>query len=158
MSKVLDTKNFAKGYIDGKGVSEMFFDNELIYVASKKEPEITCTVEKATTPLYFKLTYQFEDWAHKLRYFDATGDKPYGFVVMQTFRLGNRILTINTSGKTLIYATELSKTGSFVSTKLKATNVNTQYTIRAFMQYKDKNGRTQTVYSPQKNYKLADLS
>lgn len=157
MSKVLDTKNFTKAYIDDKGVSEMFFDKELIYVASKKKPEITCTVEKATTPLHFKLTYQFEDWAHKLRYFDATSDKPYGFVVMLTGRLGNQILTIDTDGRTLIYATKLSKTGSIVYTDLKAINANVKYTIRAFMQYKNEQGIKNIVYSPQKVYKLADL-
>lgn len=157
MSKVLDTKNFTKAYIDDKGVSEMFFDNELIYVASKKKPEITCTVEKATTPLYFKLTYQFEDWAHKLRYFDATSDKPYGFVVMETGRLGHQILTIKTDGRTLIYTMKLPETGSFVYTKFKAINANVKYTIRAFMQYKNEQGITDVVYSPQKVYKLADL-
>lgn len=157
MSKVLDTKNFTKAYIDNKGISEMFFDDDLIYVASKKQPTLTCTVERATTPLHFKLTYQFEDWAHKLRYYEPTGDKPYGFVAMQTVRLGMRVLTINSSGRTRIWTDKLSKTGKIVYTGLDTPYEKVEYTIRAYMVCKSPQGKTTVVYSPQKSYKLADL-
>ena len=90
-----------------------------------------------------KLVGTFEDFANKENYYDVTA---HGIVYIQKTRLGTKVLTVNTSGRTRVNISSYGSAGTFSYT-FKPTNTSTQYTARAFLSYVDEDGVTRYVYS-----------
>ncbi|MCD8382722.1 MAG: leucine-rich repeat domain-containing protein [Clostridiales bacterium] len=89
------------------------------------------------------LTGTFEDYANADGYYTVTA---HGLVYYSTTKLGNRTLTVNTSGRTRVNFSKYTTDGSFTYNMTPA-NGNTKYTVRAFLAYTDANGKTVYVYS-----------
>ncbi|MCD7802905.1 MAG: NPCBM/NEW2 domain-containing protein [Clostridiales bacterium] len=89
------------------------------------------------------LSGTFEDYENAENYYAVTS---HGFVYYSTTKLGNRTLTINTSGRTRVNFSKYTSDGGYSYTMTPA-NGNTKYTIRAFLAYTNASGKTVYVYS-----------
>ena len=105
-------------------------------------PEASISAVKASNNR-IKLTGTFEDYENIEKYYEVTA---HGLVYMQKTRLGTKVLTVNTSGRTRVNFSSYSSNGTFSYT-FKPTNISTQYTARAFLAYIDEDGVTRYVYS-----------
>lgn len=105
-------------------------------------PEASISAVKASNNR-IKLTGTFEDYENIEKYYEVTA---HGLVYMQKTRLGTKVLTVNTSGRTRVNCSSYSSNGTFSYT-FKPTNISTQYTARAFLAYIDEDGVTRYVYS-----------
>ncbi len=85
----------------------------------------------------------YEEYTNADEYYPVTA---HGFVYYMTTKLGNRTLTVNTSGRTRVNFSRYTADGGFTY-KMTPVNGNTKYTIRAFLAYTDANGKTVYVYS-----------
>ena len=112
--------------------------------AVKKAPTVSLTVTKNTSTSRLVLAGKFDDYLNADCYYEVTA---HGIVYMQTIRLGKRVLTVNTSGRTRVNFGSYKEDGSFVY-NLKPTSKSLSYTIRAFMIYTDpETGKSVVIYS-----------
>ena len=110
----------------------------------KSAPVVTLKVTKNISTQRLVLSGKFEDYVNVDKYYEVTS---HGIVYMQTVRLGKRVLTVNTSGRSRVTFSAYKEDGSFVY-NLKPSSKNVSYTVRAFMVYTDpETGKSVTVYS-----------
>ena len=115
----------------------------IAYQKELKVPEVSLSI---TTNGSGKLVVQgvVEDFENLEDYYQITG---YGLLYIRTSRIGNRLLTTNTSGRTKVSFKTVDENGSFTYT-FKPTSKSTQYAFRAYLTYKDPStGLSVTVYS-----------
>ncbi|MGN0299239.1 MAG: sugar-binding domain-containing protein [Lachnospiraceae bacterium] len=118
-------------------------------VIPKLEEEVTLTVPKVTVSAQaaangkIALTGKFEDYENSGKYFTVTA---HGLVYYSSSKLGTRNLTVNTAGRTRVNFSSYKEDGSFTY-NMKPAYASTNYTVRAFLEYKDENGRTMYAYS-----------
>lgn len=108
----------------------------------KLKPQITLSVEAASSGR-IALTGKFEDYENIDKYYEVTG---HGFVYYASAKLGTKNLTVNTPGRTRVNVTKFKTDGSYTY-NMKPAYASTKYTVRAFLQYKDADGKTMYVYS-----------
>lgn len=109
---------------------------------AKKAPSVTLTASKGSNGKIL-LTANFVDYENSDQYYEVTG---HGFVYMSSAKLGTKVLTVNTAGRTKVICASYKADGSYVY-NLKPAYATTKYTIRAYLSYVDENGRTVYVYS-----------
>lgn len=107
-----------------------------------KEPSVSLTVAKDGNGKLV-LTGKFNDYENVADYYEVTA---HGLVYYSTAKLGYKKLTVNTSGRTRVNFNSYKEDGSFTYS-MTPVNQNTKYTIRAFLAYTDKDGKTVYVYS-----------
>lgn len=116
---------------------------EIMYVKDRKTPtaDFNVTVNDGGKLV---MTGVVEDYANISDYCDITA---HGLLYMQTDRLGARILTASTSGRTRINFSGYKEDGSYIY-RLTPASKDTSYTIRAFVAYTDQDtGKTCYAYS-----------
>lgn len=111
----------------------------------KEEPSVSLKAEKGESSNMIKLTGSVWDYDNLKKYKEITG---HGIIYCLASRVGTRTLTVNTSGRTKVNFTGYKEDGSYVY-NLRATNSTTKYVVRAFITYKDEDGKTKYVYSDQ---------
>ena len=117
---------------------------EFEYVAELKVPTVSLSVTKNASTGRIVITGVVDDYENLDDYYEITGR---GLVYVTTTRLGTRVLTINTSGRTRVNFSSCKADGSFTY-NMKPTNRNVSYTIRAYITYVDPDtGKTVYVYS-----------
>lgn len=115
----------------------------VIAVVEKKEkPEVTLSA-KALSTGKIALTGKFEDYENADKYYEVTA---HGFVYYSSLKLGTQNLTVNTPGRTRVNVSKYKANGSYTYNMTPAFG-STKYTVRAFMAYKDENGRIIYVYT-----------
>lgn len=117
---------------------------EIAYEKELKAPTVSLTVTKNTTTGKIVMTGQVDDYENLEDYYEITG---HGLVFIYKTRLGNRVLTVNTSGRTKVSFGAYKEDGSYVynlTPKSKAIS----YVVRAYITYVDPDtGKTVYVYS-----------
>lgn len=117
---------------------------EIAYEKELKAPTVSLTVTKNTTTGRIVMTGQVDDYENLEDYYEITG---HGLVFIYKTRLGNRVLTVNTSGRTKVSFGAYKEDGSYVynlTPKSKAIS----YVVRAYITYVDPDtGKTVYVYS-----------
>lgn len=108
----------------------------------KKVPEVIFSAEAAAGGK-IRLTGQFVDYANADDYYEVTD---HGLVYYSTAKLGTKMLTLNTAGRTRVYFSKYSADGTF-SYSMKPAYASTRYTVRAYLTYINDAGRSVTVYS-----------
>lgn len=117
---------------------------EVTYVKELKAPSVSLNVSKNTGTKRIVITGTVDDYANLNEYYEITA---HGFLYINTSRIGSRVLTVNTSGRTRVNFSSYTSDGSFTY-NLKPTSTSTSYTIRAFITYKNTvTGQSVTVYS-----------
>lgn len=111
----------------------------------KEKPKVTLST-KATDDGKIALTGKFEDYGNIEKYYEVTG---HGFVYYSSTKLGSRNLTVNTPGRTKVNMKTYKEDGSYTY-NMKPAYASTKYTVRAYMTYKDAEGKTIYVYSEPK--------
>ena len=106
-------------------------------------PKVTVSAVRAGSGNKIKLTGTFVDYENADQYYEVTA---HGLVYYSTSKLGTRVLTVNTPGRTRVNFSSYKTDGSFSYTMTPA-YATTKYTVRAFLAYTDENGRTVYVYS-----------
>ncbi|MBQ8856520.1 MAG: DUF4982 domain-containing protein [Lachnospiraceae bacterium] len=106
------------------------------------EPSVSISAQAASNKR-IKLTGTFNDFTNIDDYYEITA---HGLVYMQKTRLGTRVLTVNTSGRTRVNCSSYNEDGSFSYT-FKPSSTSTKYTARAYLAYVDEDGVTRYVYS-----------
>lgn len=109
----------------------------------KKVPEATLSAETAADGK-IKLTGQFVDYEHVDEYYEVTD---HGLVYYSKAKLGTKTLSLNTPGRTRVYFSKYNADGSF-SYSMQPAYASTKYTVRAYLTYKNADGKNVTVYSP----------
>ena len=114
---------------------------------SKKEveksiPEVTFSASQGQNGK-IRLTGQFTDFENQEQYYEVTA---HGLIYYSSSKLGTKLLTVNTAGRTRVNFGSYQADGSF-SYEMKPAYANTRYTVRAFLAYTDQNGQTKYVYS-----------
>lgn len=89
------------------------------------------------------LTGKFTDYEHLNRYYEVTS---HGFVYYSSSKLGTRVLTVNTPGRTRVNFSTYKSDGSFTYNMSPAYS-STKYRVRAFLAYTNASGKTAYVYS-----------
>ena len=113
------------------------------YQATLKAPSVTLTLTQASSGK-IKITGKVNDYENLEDYCEITA---HGLLYIQNSRIGTRILTTNTSGRTRVNFSSYAADGSFSYT-FKPSTKTTVYAFRAFVTYKNPaNGATVTVYS-----------
>lgn len=109
---------------------------------TKSVPKVTLTVKQGSSGK-ISLTGTVVDYANPDNYYEVTR---HGFVYYYSSILGTRSLNVNTPGRTRVNVNGYKADGSYTysMTPLYPT---TKYTVRAFLEYKDKNGSTMYSYS-----------
>lgn len=118
----------------------------------KTVPKVTLSVAANNGKII--LTGKYEDYENLSKYYTVTA---HGIVYYSSSKLGTRTLTVNTPGRTRVNFSKYQEDGSFVY-NMKPTSANTKYTIRAFLAYEDKDGRTVYVYSAPKSVSYNGLN
>lgn len=108
----------------------------------KLVPKVTISATAGTNGKIV-LAGKFEDYENIEKYYDVTA---HGIVYYSATKLGTRVLTVNTPGRTKVSFTKYKTDGSFVY-NMKPTYDNTKYAARAFLAYTNENGKTVYVYS-----------
>lgn len=106
-------------------------------------PSVSVSAAKAASGTKITLTGTFEDYENLSKYYTVTA---HGLVYYSTTKLGTKILTVNTAGRTKVSFSSYKDDGSFSYTMTPAF-ATTRYTVRAFLAYTDANGRTMYAYS-----------
>ena len=106
-------------------------------------PSVSVSAAKAASGKKITLTGTFEDYENLSKYYTVTA---HGLVYYSTTKLGTKILTVNTAGRTKVSFSSYKADGSFSYTMTPAF-ATTRYTVRAFLAYTDANGRTMYAYS-----------
>lgn len=116
---------------------------EVAYIKELKAPTVSLNVS-TTGSNRLVITGQVDDYENIDEYYEITS---HGILFINTSRIGNRVLTTNTSGRTRVNFSGYTDDGSF-SYNLKVSSTSTSYTMRAFAIYKDTTtGKSVTVYS-----------
>lgn len=105
-------------------------------------PDVTFTASKGSDGK-IRLTGKFEDYENRDNYYEITA---HGLVYYSSRKLGTKMLTVNTAGRTKVSFSGYQPDGSF-SYEMTPAYANTPYTVRAYLQYKDENGKSHYVYS-----------
>ena len=117
---------------------------EIEYEKELKAPTVSLKVTKNTSTGKIVMTGIVDDYENLDDYYDITS---HGLIFIYTTKLGTRVLTVNTSGRTKVNFGRYKDDGSFVY-NLKPASKTISYTIRAFITYVDPDtGRTVYVYS-----------
>ena len=115
----------------------------VVYQQELKVPSVTVEVTTSGTN---KLTIKgtVEDYGNLEDYYEITAR---GLLYIPTSRIGTRVLTVNTSGRTRVNFKSVNADGEFSYT-FKPTSKSTMYAFRAFVIYTDPTtGASVTVYS-----------
>lgn len=116
---------------------------EIVYAPELKIPSVSLSVG-ANQEGKLVMTGCVDDYDNLDDYYDITS---HGLVYMQTKRLGSRVITVNTSGRTRVNFSTYKEDGSYVY-RLTPASESTSYTVRAFIAYTDsETGRTICNYS-----------
>ena len=105
---------------------------EIEYIKDLKVPSVSLSITTNSAGRLI-MTGVVSDYENLDDYHEITA---HGLLYMQTRRLGSRVLTINTSGRTCVKFSGYKDNGSFVY-KLKPASIGTSYTVRAFIAYTD---------------------
>ena len=90
------------------------------------------------------MTAKVDDYANLDDYYEITS---HGIVFIYSSRLGSRVLTVNTAGRTKVNFGAYNADGSYVY-NYKPVSRSISYTIRAYISYVDPDtGKTVYVYS-----------
>ena len=100
----------------------------------KTAPTVSVSVERDSTNK-IKMIGVYNDYANKDNYYD---DTEHGLIYYTAARLGSKVLTVNTPGRTKYSFTKYSEKGSY-SYQMRVSNKNTEYVIRAYVAYRDEN-------------------
>ena len=114
----------------------------MLFRSEKTAPKVTLSVAAANNGK-IALTGKYEDYENASKYYDVTS---HGLVYYASSKLGTRVLTVNTPGRTRVNFSKYQNDGSFVYNMAPA-SASTKYTVRAFLAYQDENGKTVYVYS-----------
>ena len=106
-------------------------------------PSVKVSAARASSGTKITLTGTFVDYDNIGKYYTVTA---HGLVYYSTTKLGTRTLTINTPGRTKVSFSGYKDDGSFSYT-MTPTSASVRYTVRAFLAYRDANGRTVYAYS-----------
>lgn len=151
----LSNVTFNAGFIDGRKISEIYFRGEKIWPNTKlsplPKPKIICFTENDS-----KIHIKFDtNTRGKYDLFNKiTGS---GIIWMNWDKLKNRILTINTSGRSKIGLSvkEDGVSGTFI---LMTYDKKTLYVCRAFISFLNAYGKTQYIYSDMEVFSLDTLT
>ena len=114
------------------------------YRSELKEPTVSLTLSKNKSTGKISMTGQVDDFENLEDYYEITA---HGIIYIKSSRIGTRMLTLNTSGRTNVTFGSYTDTGAFTYT-FKPTNKSTAYTYRAYVTYIDpETGKSVTVYS-----------
>ena len=116
--------------------------NDSEIVVEKTVPEISLSVS-AGNDGKIVLTGTFEDYQNLNNYYEVTS---HGFVYYPSAKLGTKILTVNTAGRTRVNFSKYEEDGSFTY-QMTPVYTSTRYTFRAFLEYTNEEGRTVYAYS-----------
>lgn len=108
----------------------------------KAVPTVTFTASEGENGK-IRLTGRFEDFENQDSYYEVVS---HGLVYYSSAKLGTKMLTVNTAGRTKVNFKSYQEDGAF-SYDMKPAHVSTKYTVRAYLQYKDQNGTLKYVYS-----------
>ena len=130
-------KTFTCTVCDATKTEEIPFEKEL------KIPSVSLEVStNSAGKIVIKGTV--DDYENRDDYCEITA---HGILYIRSSRIGSRLLTTNTSGRTRVNFKEYAEDGSFTYS-LKPTSKTTAYGIRAFLIYTDpETGKSVTVYS-----------
>ena len=116
----------------------------ITYQKALKAPTVSLSVGRNTSTGRIVMTGMVDDFENLEEYYEITA---HGLLYINTSRIGSRVLTVNTSGRTRVNFSGYGGDGSFVY-NLKPNSKSTSYTIRAFVTYTDTTtGKSVTVYS-----------
>lgn len=105
---------------------------------------MSISVKKNTSTGKIVITGTVDDYENLDDYYEITA---HGVLYIATTRIGSRVLTINTSGRTKVNFSSYTSSGSFAYS-LKPTSKTTSYTMRAYITYTNtETGKSVTVYS-----------
>ncbi|MGM9681440.1 MAG: glycoside hydrolase family 2 TIM barrel-domain containing protein [Eubacteriales bacterium] len=107
------------------------------------KPSVSVSAARAASGTKITLTGKFEDYENISKYHTVTA---HGLVYYRASKLGTRILTVNTPGRTKVSFSTYKADGSFSYTMTPA-YASTKYVVRAYLAYTDDAGRTVYVYS-----------
>ena len=114
------------------------------YQAQLKAPAVTLSLSRDTSTGKIVITGRVEDYENLSDYCEIT---EHGLIFIKTSRIGSRLITLNTSGRTKVSFAGYTEQGAF-SYSLKPTSKSTMYAYRAFVTYTDpETGKSVTVYS-----------
>ena len=114
------------------------------YQAQLKAPAVTLSLSRDTSTGKIVITGRVEDYENLSDYCEIT---EHGLIFIKTSRIGSRLITLNTSGRTKVSFAGYTEQGTF-SYSLKPTSKSTMYAYRAFVTYTDpETGKSVTVYS-----------
>ena len=116
---------------------------EIYYEKELKIPEVSLSLSKNSTGKIV-ITGKVEDYENLEDYCEITA---HGLLYIQNSRIGTRVLTLNTSGRTKVNCSKYAEDGSFTYS-MKPSNKNTTFAFRAFVTYTDpETGKPVTEYS-----------
>ena len=114
------------------------------YRSELKEPTVSLTLSKNKSTGKIGITGQVDDFENLEDYYEITA---HGLLYIKTSRIGTRMLTLNTSGRTKVSFSGYTDEGAFTY-NLKPTSKSTMYAFRAYVTYTDpETGKSVTVYS-----------
>lgn len=117
-------------------------------------PKATLTAARSSTSGKISLTGKFVDYENLEDYYNVTG---HGFVYYSQAKLGTKVLTVNTPGRTRVNVSTFKTDGSYTYNMTPAFST-TKYVVRAFLAYTDENGRTMYAYSDPKTVSYNSLA
>ena len=110
----------------------------------KLVPQVSLNLSVNTENGKIVITGKFDNYDKSSEYYDVT---EHGILFIQSSRIGTRVMTLNTSGRTKVSFSGYKEDGSFVYNLLPS-SATTSYTVRAFLTYIDPiTGKSVTVYS-----------
>lgn len=110
--------------------------------SAKKVPKVTVKASAAANGK-IALTGQYSDFENADDYYTVTC---HGLVYYSSSKLGTRVLTVNTPGRTRVNFTSYKADGSFTYNMTPAYS-STKYRVRAFLAYTNASGNTMYAYS-----------
>lgn len=116
---------------------------EIEYIKELKSPTVSLEVSTNDNGRIV-ITGIVDDYENLDEYYQITS---HGILYINSSRIGNRVLTLNTSGRTRVNLSTYTEEGAFAY-QLKPSSTSTSYTMRAFLTYENTvTGKTVTVYS-----------
>jgi hypothetical protein len=113
-------------------------------LTSKKAPSVSMSLSK-TSDGKISVTGQVNDYANLENYYEITA---HGLLYIHSAKIGTRLLTVSTSGRTRVNFSGYGADGSYTYS-FKPTSKSTSYAMRAFITYTNpETGYSVTVYSP----------
>ena len=118
------------------------------YQAAKTAPSVSLKLSRASGSKIV-ITGQVNDYANLENYYEITA---HGLLYIQASKIGSRVLTTGTSGRTNVTFGTYNADGSYSYT-FKPSSRSNVYAFRAYITYKNpETGATVTVYSPMTRY------